>query len=125
MAREAEKSVRETKPTTEDDASSSSKAKETAGARDSMASASGGSAEEAREPAKDSVAEFQDQQNKELKAVLAKRSQKSDARTIVREFVARWLPRHLVEAEDPGAGAQGRRSRRNQDDGGRDSQGSA
>ena len=61
MAREAEKSAREGKQTSDDDASSSPKGKETAAARDAMTSASGGPAKEVKEPSTGSVAEFQDQ----------------------------------------------------------------
>ena len=64
-----------------------------------MTSASGGSAEEAKEPFKGSVAEFQDHRNRELKTVSGQAFAKSDARAIIKEFVAHWLPRHVVEAE--------------------------
>ena len=50
MAREADKSAREGKPTTDDEASASPKAKETADARDPTTSASSGSAEEGEAP---------------------------------------------------------------------------
>ena len=103
MAREAEKSGRESgKQKTEDTNSTGSKGAASAGS-DKGEGEEGGSRSTARAEGKGGgsrIAEFQSQRHRELEGVLARRSEGgADARAIVREFAALWLPNHRVEVE--------------------------
>ena len=99
MAREADKSARESsKSKIEDEDATGSKGADSAGSR-TPASKSGGQEESGKGDESD-IAEFQSGRHRELEFVLAKRSEATaNPRTIVEEFAAVWLPHHLVEAE--------------------------
>ncbi len=103
MAREPEKSGRESaKPKTEDEAGSTGSPSGSKGGAASRGAAKSAGQEAASQEgaSKQSVAEFQGARHRELQDALAKRSEENaDAPAIVEEFAAVWLPYHLVESE--------------------------
>jgi len=92
MATEGEKSGRESGKTKGETGNAS----RTPATRSGSSSAEG----EGASKGKAGVSEYQKTRQRELEAVLAKRTEANpDAPAIVREFAMLWLPHHLVEAE--------------------------
>ena len=99
MAREAEKSGRESgKQKTEDANPTGSKGATGAGSNKGDGEEGGTARAEGKGGSR--IAQFQSQRHRELEGVLAKRSEEgADAPAIVREFATVWLPNHMVEVE--------------------------
>ncbi len=101
MARESDRSARESRQKAENDDGSATTPKGTSkapGASDSDAASS--EAEKSANPSGRTVAEFQEHRDRELREILGKRSDDTkEARAIVKEFAAAWLPRRAAELD--------------------------
>ena len=106
MAREAEKSGRETGKSKAETSTSTPSSTSTGSRSGSGASARSGSGEEgssASESGKSGetgLTEFRSERHREMQETLAKRADDgADVTAIVREFTALWIPNHVVEVE--------------------------
>lgn len=100
MARESDRSAREGRQRTENDDSPATPPKATSKASGADSESASGEAETTADLSGRSIAEFQETRDGELREILSKRSDDAkQARAIVKEFAAAWLPRRAVELE--------------------------